>query len=207
MELQREGDRIPEEVYEYSKADNEYRNLRRQPVRSLRTLVAISAHLLRSYDFHSSSTESSQFVLGVANYVNGLQEELAIMQLEVEDVRATQLPTASKLVDNESAALGTDYTFALRHFLCDAIPSMQLSPLCDSNSIAESTLYRTKLTHIDVATALALTHVGSGPEVAPLVKSSFIKVTFMVSQALCPSISKSNWTALSKTSRELWEGC
>ena len=70
MESQRERDRIPEEVYECSKADNEYRNLRRQSARSLRTLVAISAHLLRSYDFHTSNTESSQFVSRVAKYVN-----------------------------------------------------------------------------------------------------------------------------------------
>lgn len=52
-------------------------NLRRQSVRSPRTLVAISANLLRSYDFHSSSTESSQFVLGVAKYVNGLRERIS----------------------------------------------------------------------------------------------------------------------------------
>ena len=112
------GERIPEEVYECSKAHNEYRNLCRQFARSLRMLVAISAHLLRSYDFHSSTTESSQFVLGFAKYVNEpsgrISHHAAGSRL---CQRAAQLPTAPKHVDNQSAALETDYTFALRHSL------------------------------------------------------------------------------------------
>lgn len=93
----------------------------------------------------------------MAKNVDDLHESLAVMQLEMEDVRAARLPAAPKLVDIERAALRTDYRFALRHYLGDArsecantpSPSMQVSSLCDSDSVNVSTLYHTALTHID----------------------------------------------------------
>lgn len=109
MELQGEGDRSPQEVSECSKADNEHRNLCRQSVRPLKMLIVVSAHIFRSYHLNSSSTESTLLVSDVAENVQDLEERLASMRLEMEDIRAAQLPAAPPLVDIESTALRTDY--------------------------------------------------------------------------------------------------
>lgn len=132
------------------------------------------AHLRQSYDLSSSNTNSDRIVSDVAENIHDLQERLAIMQLEMEDVRAAQLPVAPRLVDIESALLRTDYNFALRHYLGDTrsegtitpSPSMQVSSLCGSNSIMVSTLYHTALTHVDRASDLAVSSVGFGTEIA-----------------------------------------
>ena len=87
-----------------------------------------------------------------------------IMQMEMEEVRAAQLPMAPKLVDIESAALKTDYKFALRHYLDDVrsdgtitpSPSMQVSSLGNSNSLMVSTMFHTALTHFDEPTDSAI---------------------------------------------------
>ena len=122
------------------------------------------AHQFSSYDLNSSSIHSNRIVSNVAEDVHHVQEKLMIMQMEMEDVRAAQLPMAPKLVDIESAALKTDYKFALRHYLADArsdgtitpAPSMQVSSLGNSNSLMVSTLYHTALTHFDEPTDSAL---------------------------------------------------
>ena len=133
-------------------------------MRPLKLLVATSAHQISSYDLNSSSIHSNRIVSNVAEDVHHVQEKLVIMQMEMENVRAAQLPVAPRLVDIESAALKTDYKFALRHFLDDArsegtitpSPSMQVSSLCDSNSLILSTLYHTALTHFDEPTNPAI---------------------------------------------------
>ena len=92
------------------------------------------------------------------------------MQMEMEDMRAAQLPLAPRLVNIESAALGTDFKFALRHFLDDArsepSPSMQVSFVCDSNSLMVSTMYHTALTHFDEPIDLAPACIGMSHEIA-----------------------------------------
>ena len=137
-------------------------------------MVATSAHQLSSYDLNSANIHSNSIVSNVAEDVHHVQEKLVIMQMEMEDVRAAQLPVAPRLVDIERAALRTDYKFALRHFLDDArsegtitpSPSMQVSSLCDSNSLIVSTLYHTALTHFDEPIDPAPARIGLSHEIA-----------------------------------------
>ena len=101
------------------------------------------------------------------------------MQMEMEDVRAAQLPMAPRLVDIERAALRTDYKFALRHFLDDArsegtitpSPSMQVSSLCDSNSLIVSTLYHSALTHFDEPTNPAPARIAFSHEITRAIET------------------------------------
>ena len=128
------------------------------------------------------------------------------MQMEMEDLRAAQLPVAPRLVDIESAALGTDFKFALRHFLDDArsegritpTPSMQVSSLCDSSSLIVSTLYHTALTHFDEPIDPALARIGLSSEIARAIgkfesKSDLTQLTIHGSPGSTPLYFATRW--------------
>ena len=200
MEFQREGGRRLKEVSECSKADNEHRHLCCQSVRPISILTVLSADTFLSYDLNSSSIDSNRIVSDVAEDVHDLQEKMMMMQMELEDVRAAQLPVAPRLTDIESAALRTDYKFALRHFLDDArsegtitpSPSMQVSSLCDSNSIVVSTLYHTALTHFDGPTDLSSARTGFGAELARMTESLWRSISLTIHDA--PGFTPLNFT-------------
>lgn len=119
-------------------------------------MPSLSIILAARYDTNSANVTVSQMESDMTDHVHDFHKRLESLQLELEDVRAAQLPQGRALLEMNEAALGVDYDFNIRQFLNETptdgtitpSPSMQVSSLRGTNSILTSTAFHTAPTHI-----------------------------------------------------------
>ena len=104
----------------------------------------------------SLDTTANRIETNISYHVRDLQERLSFIQLELENVKAIQIPGAAKLVETNEAAISEDFDHNMRQFLdhtdtkatVTPCPSMQVSSIRGSNSIMTSTVSYTARTHV-----------------------------------------------------------